>query len=197
MTPAFKALLAVLAVATSASASAQTTPVQDASVNDLIALLTPSAGSSTKAFRPTKPPDAANRCAGQVSAGNAADTKTLVVEYADDEAPQVQLALRFDVSSDQLSASDRTLLQKLATALNSPQLRAERYAVAGHTDRSGNPNINAPLSCARSLRAKEFLVSRGVSANRLTAYGFGSQRLLAGFGANAAEHRRVELRLAQ
>lgn len=176
---------------------AQSRPVADASVNELISALSDDSGASSKAFRPTAKPDANNRCAGQASGGGGGSgTKNLEVEYADDSAPQVNLALRFDYSSDALAASDKRLLDKLATALNHDKLRGARFAVAGHTDLSGDQNTNLRLSCARALAAKGYLLQRGVASDRLTAYGFGPLRLLQGLAPNAAEHRRVEIRRA-
>ena len=188
------ALLGLAALAAQ-PALAQSRPVADASVNELISALSDDGGASSKAFRPTAKPDANNRCAGQASGGGSG-TKNLEVEYADDSAPQVNLALRFEYSSDALAASDKRLLDKLASALNHEKLRGARFAVAGHTDLSGDQNTNLRLSCARALAAKGYLLQRGVASDRLTAYGFGPLRLLQGMAPNAPEHRRVEIRRA-
>jgi outer membrane protein OmpA-like peptidoglycan-associated protein len=177
---------------------AQSSPLADATVNDFISALSEEAGATTRAFRPTAKPDANNRCAGQAvgGVGSGGGTKNLEVEYADDSAPQVNLALRFDFSSDALAASDKRLLDKLASALNHENLRSARFAVAGHTDLSGDQDINLRLSCARALAAKRYLLQSGVASERLTAYGFGPLRLLQGLAPNAAQHRRVEIRRA-
>ena len=189
--------LIALAALASMPAQAQSRPLADASVNDLISALSDEGGATSKAFKPTAKPDANNRCAGQTSGGGSGSgTKNLEVEYADDSAPQVNLALRFDYSSDALAASDKRLLDKLASALNHEKLRSARFAVAGHTDLSGDQNTNLRLSCARALAAKGYLLQRGVASDRLTAYGFGPLRLLQGLAPNAGEHRRVEIRRA-
>lgn len=189
--------LMALAALASLPAQAQSRPVADASVNELISALSDEGGATSKAFRPTAKPDANNRCAGQsAGGGGGSGTKNLEVEYADDSAPQVNLALRFEYSSDALAASDKRLLDKLASALNHEKLRSARFAVAGHTDLSGDQNTNLRLSCARALAAKGYLLQRGVAGERLTAYGFGPLRLLQGLAPNAGEHRRVEIRRA-
>ncbi len=181
--------LAAALAALSLQAAAQTAPLQDASVDDLVASLTDPAGDAAKAFRPTNPPGPDNTCTPRDGSG-----KSLEVEYAGEGTPQVMLGIQFEFSSDGLLPNDRRFLDKLAQALNSRELRSVRFSVAGHTDRSGDDLHNLRLSCARALRAREYLISRGVAANRLGAYGFGSKRLLPGFGPTAAEHRRVEVR---
>ena len=127
--------LIALAALASMPAQAQSRPVADASVNDLISALSDEGGATSKAFKPTAKPDANNRCAGQTSGGGSGSgTKNLEVEYADDSAPQVNLALRFDYSSDALAASDKRLLDKLASALNHEKLRsAAREQSADHS----------------------------------------------------------------
>ena len=53
------------------------------------------------------------------------------------------------------------------------------------------------LSCARAIAVRRYLVGKGVAEARLTAYGFGSVRPLAGEdSAVAAANRRVEVRKA-
>jgi OOP family OmpA-OmpF porin len=190
-----------LAVLAALPAHAQQAPLKDASVNDFIKLLgADDMDGSSKAFKPTARPDANHRCAGQTGTARTAgsgNTKNLeVVGYADDTAPQAQLAIQFEYSSDRLLPNDKRLLDKLATALKSPQLQSARFAVAGHTDRSGSRDINLQLSCARALASKAYLEARGVAQDRLTAYGFGPDHLLSGFGADSPEHRRVEIRRA-
>jgi outer membrane protein OmpA-like peptidoglycan-associated protein len=190
-----KRLTIVLATALtclSFQATAQTAPLQDASVAELIAGLSEPAAGTSKSFRPTNPPGPDNTCAAR-----SGSSKNLEVEYAAEGTPQVMLGIQFEFDSDALSAKDRRFLDKLAQALNSRDLRGVRFSVAGHTDRSGDDLQNLRLSCARSLSAREYLISRGVAADRLGAYGFGSRRLLPGFGPTASEHRRVEIRRAE
>jgi len=67
--------------------------------------------------------------------------------------------------------------------------------VAGHTDSMGSDAYNMKLSQQRADAVRNFLISRGVSADRLTAKGYGESQPVAD---NATEegrfkNRRVEL----
>ncbi|MHB0917340.1 MAG: OmpA family protein, partial [Thiobacillus sp.] len=67
--------------------------------------------------------------------------------------------------------------------------------VAGHTDSMGSDAYNMKLSQQRAEAVRNFLISRGVAADRLTAKGYGESQPVAD---NATEegrfkNRRVEL----
>jgi outer membrane protein OmpA-like peptidoglycan-associated protein len=104
--------------------------------------------------------------------------------------------VQFTSGSDRLTAGDRALLDTVAVALKSQQLGQDRFAIAGHTDTSGDPRINLELSCARALAVRRHLASKGVAVARLTAYGFGSTRLLTPDQPTSPTNRRVEIRKA-
>ncbi len=198
-TLAASALLSLAAAPAMAQQPTATTTV-DALVQ---ALSAPAGGGFTRSFRRTALPDAgSNLCAGQAqpaAAGgdNRGGTRTLeVVPYAGDTTPGVNLSVQFALGSDKLTAADRALLDTLATALKHPQLAADRFAVAGHTDTSGDTRINLELSCARALAVRSYLAGQGVAPQRISAYGFGSTRLLAEQAPTAPVHRRVEVRKA-
>jgi len=73
-----------------------------------------------------------------------------------------------------------------------PQIRVE---VQGHTCDLGDANYNRMLSDKRAQAIKEYLVSQGVAADRLTARGYGEDRprFPNDSEANRAKNRRVEL----
>ena len=48
--------------------------------------------------------------------------------------------------------------------------------IHGHTDDRGRRSANIALSLARATAVKDYLVSRGLSADRMTALGFGPDR---------------------
>ena len=67
--------------------------------------------------------------------------------------------------------------------------------VAGHTDSIGTEAYNMGLSERRANAVKDYLVSKGVKASRLTAKGYGETQPVASNDTEAgrAENRRVEL----
>lgn len=70
-----------------------------------------------------------------------------------------------------------------------------RVEVAGHTDSVGKDSYNLALSQRRAEAVRQYLVGKGVAANRLFARGYGETRPVAD---NATEegrykNRRVEL----
>lgn len=197
---------AVLLAGVAATASAQR-PVSEASVESIVAALSGPGGPATRSFRRTQLPESGSNLCGesgqpaprttQGGAGRAGPaTRTLeVVPYAGDSTPGVNLSVQFATGSDRLAAADRQLLDNVAAALKAPALSNESFAIAGHTDSSGDARINLELSCARALAVRRYLVDKGVAETRLSAYGFGSARPLEGDAA-ASANRRVEVRKA-
>jgi outer membrane protein OmpA-like peptidoglycan-associated protein len=176
-------------------AQALPTPSQD----DMRALFDVPIRASTKAFRMTAAPSQDGLCAGQMAKeakGGGAHKTLEVVAYEPEPRPHLDLPIQFDFSSDKILPPSKTLLDQLAAVLNEPDKRESTFAVAGHTDPSGDEGTNKRLSCARALAVKGYLVSKGVAAGRLSAYGFGSARPLADAPGPEAL-RRVELRRAQ
>jgi OOP family OmpA-OmpF porin len=67
--------------------------------------------------------------------------------------------------------------------------------VAGHTDSVGSEEYNQGLSERRANAVRDYLVSKGITASRLTARGYGEVRPVASNDTDAGrqENRRVEL----
>jgi outer membrane protein OmpA-like peptidoglycan-associated protein len=67
--------------------------------------------------------------------------------------------------------------------------------VEGHTDSQGTVSGNQDLSQRRAQVVRDYLVSRGISADRLTSQGFGSTRSIADNASaeGRADNRRVEI----
>ncbi len=70
-----------------------------------------------------------------------------------------------------------------------------RVEVRGHTDSEGEEAYNQALSERRSLRVKEFFVSKGISGDRLKTVGFGEKQPIAATDTEEgrSRNRRVEL----
>lgn len=206
------ALLGLALVAAAAAVQAQR-PLSEASVESLVAALSGGGrpdGLVTRSFRRTQLPDTASSLCAESArpapaqqaqpnrpAQGGATTRNLeVVPYAGDTTPGVNLSVQFATGSDRLGQGDRALLDNVAAALKSPTLASDGFAIAGHTDSTGDARINLELSCARAQAVRRYLVDKGVAETRLTAYGFGSARPLEGDAAAAAANRRVEVRRA-
>ncbi|EGV31987.1 OmpA/MotB domain protein [Thiorhodococcus drewsii AZ1] len=103
--------------------------------------------------------------------------------------------LRFSPGQAELPAAKLPSLDRVAELLaKQPDLRVR---VEGHTDSSGGENLNLSLSKRRAEAVRQALVSLGVSADRISAEGVGSERPIA---TNATAHgrslnRRVEIYL--
>jgi OmpA-OmpF porin, OOP family len=100
------------------------------------------------------------------------------------------------ITGDSKSTIDQTLVSLMKSK---PGLRIE---IASHTDSRGDDNYNSSLSQQRAQSVVNYLVSRGISRNRLVARGFGETKLKnnCGNGSNCSEeehseNRRTEFRI--
>lgn len=70
-----------------------------------------------------------------------------------------------------------------------------KIVVEGHTDSQGTADYNMELSRRRAQTVRDYLVSRGIASDRITAQGFGLTRSVADNGSaeGRANNRRVEI----
>jgi outer membrane protein OmpA-like peptidoglycan-associated protein len=70
-----------------------------------------------------------------------------------------------------------------------------KIVVEGHTDSQGGVPYNQDLSQRRAQAVRDYLVSRGIAADRVTSQGFGSSRSIADntSAEGRANNRRVEI----
>ncbi len=85
------------------------------------------------------------------------------------------------------------MLQRVADSLKDHS--EVRIEVGGHTDSTGSPATNQKLSQGRAEAVRDYLISQGLDATRLTAKGYGSTRSIADNATTdgRARNRRVEL----
>lgn len=101
--------------------------------------------------------------------------------------------VNFDLNKAVVRQDAKDILQNDIKILKeNPQIRVE---VQGHTCDLGDANYNRSLSDKRANAIKDYLVSQGVAADRLTARGYGEDRprFPNDSEANRAKNRRVEL----
>ncbi len=99
----------------------------------------------------------------------------------------------FATNSSTLNTASRASLDKFATSLqNNPDTDVKIY---GHTDSTGSDAINNPLSQRRAESVYNYLVSKGISGNRMASQGFGSTQPVADNStvSGRAQNRRVEV----
>jgi OmpA-OmpF porin, OOP family len=72
-----------------------------------------------------------------------------------------------------------------------------RISLEGHTDSEGDDASNLALSKSRAKSVAEYLVKKGIEANRVTSDGFGETRPIApnDTAENKAKNRRVDMKL--
>ncbi|PWV56048.1 OmpA family protein [Chitinophaga sp. S165] len=101
--------------------------------------------------------------------------------------------LQFSSAKADISASSLPSLDKMAALL---QAHPEwQLSLSGHTDNEGTEAFNQTLSEKRSEAVKQYLVDKGVAANRITTKGYGQTKPLAVNDSKAAKgkNRRVEM----
>jgi len=99
----------------------------------------------------------------------------------------------FNTGKSTLKSESFKELDKLAIMLiRNPDVRIE---VSGHTDNVGSAAVNKRLSKARALTVKNYLVSRGVEAERMEYEGYGFDQPIAPNDTKEgrAQNRRVEI----
>lgn len=107
--------------------------------------------------------------------------------------PSLSMAIRFDFDSAQLRPEGAAVLDRLVSALQTPDLRDSRFRIEGHTDAKGDAAYNLRLSQQRADEVRRFLVAHGVSLPRLSAVGRGAQELVNPALPLGAENRRVRI----
>jgi len=104
-------------------------------------------------------------------------------------------SILFDVNSENIKTTSYTSLDKIAEIL----IKDEdiKLTIEGHTDNTGSKRINQILSGKRALAIKIYLSKKGVTNDRMTALGFGSERPIASNNTEAgkAKNRRVEFKV--
>ena len=105
--------------------------------------------------------------------------------------------VQFATGSSVLTVGAKAELDKLVTILSEhPQLK---IAISGYTDNTGKAESNMVLSQKRADAVKTYLVSKGVSADKLTATGYGIANPVADNKTTQgrAQNRRVEFNAGQ
>lgn len=101
----------------------------------------------------------------------------------------------FDTGKDALKPAAKDSLSKAAATLKASETN---IIVQGHTDSTGSPAVNQPLSERRAAHVRDFLAANGVPSSRMSAVGYGSSSPVVpnDTDANRALNRRVQLEIS-
>jgi outer membrane protein OmpA-like peptidoglycan-associated protein len=103
----------------------------------------------------------------------------------------------FDVGRSAIKSNFAPVLTHFATSLNQNPITT--VSIIGHTDNTGSDAINNPLSVDRANSARDYLVGRGVAAQRIATDGRGSREPIANNSTQTGrdKNRRVEIYVAE
>lgn len=125
-------------------------------------------------------------------------TGVQVIKTADNRLKlDIPSDISFDTGRAEVTSSFRPVLDSFVASLtNNP---GTQVTIIGHTDSSGSDAVNNPLSLNRAASTRDYLVSRGVSSNRVSIDGRGSREPVVAndTAANRARNRRVEIFVAE
>lgn len=101
--------------------------------------------------------------------------------------------ISFPTGQATITPNFRPVLDNFAQSLQ--QNPTATVTIIGHTDSTGSPSVNEPLSLQRADATRDYLVSRGVAPNRFQVDGRGSREPVANNDTETgrARNRRVEI----
>jgi outer membrane protein OmpA-like peptidoglycan-associated protein len=107
--------------------------------------------------------------------------------------PDLKVLFRFD--SAELQPPAKAQLDELGRALQTEDLRAYRFQIAGHTDALGSDQYNEWLSQQRASAVASYLTDRhAITKDRLETLGRGERELADPQNPSDGINRRVEVR---
>jgi peptidoglycan-associated lipoprotein len=83
----------------------------------------------------------------------------------------------FESDSSELSSQARATLDKQSTWLN--QYSRYSFTIEGHADERGTREYNIALGARRAQATRDYLISRGVSGQRMRTISYGKERPVA------------------
>ncbi|MEM8998706.1 MAG: OmpA family protein [Bacteroidota bacterium] len=103
----------------------------------------------------------------------------------------------FDTGKSSIKAESTSVMVDIIQILN--EYPTAKFTVEGHTDSVGSAKLNQKLSEERANSVRDFLIDKGVGADRLTAIGYGEDKPIATNNTRAGrtQNRRVEINLVK
>ncbi|WP_238354477.1 OmpA family protein [Fulvivirga marina] len=122
----------------------------------------------------------------------------LVLEKIEKNKIFVLENIYYDLDKSDIREDAASELDKLVTILeDNPELKIE---LSSHTDDRADDSYNMKLSQRRAKSAVDYIISQGISANRLTAKGYGESKLIIPNAKTEEEHqvnRRTEFKILE
>lgn len=137
-------------------------------------------------------------CAGPRSGERPTPRDVSELVTLETDAIVVREAISFPHGKADIEPRSLDLLDAVA-AIMKRTAAITRLTIEGHTDTTGEPELNQPLSEQRAEAVLRYLESRGVETSRLEAKGYGASRPLDTNDTEAgrARNRRVELKVTR
>ena len=110
----------------------------------------------------------------QISPAPAAAPQSLTTSSATTQLQSALEKIYFDFDSSDLSASARETLSKNAAALK--KAASARIRIEGNCDENGSAEYNLALGERRAKAAQQYLVTLGVSPDRLSTISYGKEK---------------------
>ena len=121
------------------------------------------------------------------------DAEGCQVLFEQAKKPLILEGVNFATGKAELTPESQAILDGVAESLVAHD--DIKVQVGGHTDNTGSAAVNKRLSAARAEAVRQYLISKGVAADRLTAAGFGPSKPIASnkTAEGRSQNRRVEL----
>jgi len=118
-----------------------------------------------------------------------------VARYEDSLLVTMSDAILFDINSAALKPQAQSMLAQSADVMI--RYPDSDLLVKGHTDSTGSEAYNQELSERRARSVQNFLIAKGVAAQRITAIGFGKTMPVASNDTveGRSQNRRVEIEI--
>jgi outer membrane protein OmpA-like peptidoglycan-associated protein len=127
-----------------------------------------------------------------------AGTGVQVTQTADNRLKlEIPSDISFDTNSAEVKGNFRPILDRFAQTLQ--ENPATTVTIVGHTDNTGSPAVNNPLSLERAAHTRDYLAQHGVSPARVNIDGRGEEQPIASndSASGRARNRRVEIYVAE
>jgi len=121
------------------------------------------------------------------------ERNTIIKQKVISELNTLANAVLFNKGNSSLTTSDLSALDNIAKImLSQPNMK---FHIAGHTDNVGNTESNMLLSQNRAEKAKNYLISKGVSNTNITSQGYGEEKPIADNSTvdGRLKNRRIEI----